>query len=434
MRYKKLLVATMSAVMVLSGCNTDKPEETSAVTEEATTTTTTAVTTTAASTTTAKVTTTATTTEEIEPEEEWHLEPFYDPELYEEPGFMIVGTTPKVFEIPAECNGEPVNRIYFRGTCDNLVTEKLVLPDTLEYIQSDPNWRSLTEICVSENSPYLSVDDGILYSKDKSVLYMYHSGRENVEFTVPDFVSSIADGAFENNLYLKKLTVSDNVLDIGSQAFHDSCLEEISLGNAVETIGIAAFWFCRDLKNIEVPASVKVVGEGCFEGCEKLETVILDSDPDSWGDDIFSHCFALTEVILNGVQKYICYDDGVLVAKNDAGEIVNVIRALPDTCPESYEMPKTAKRIDAHAFYGCKSLKTVIFPAEIDYEPMDGFCPYEGFIGCDNIKEVYVYSDKFRYSGGQMFPKGTVIHTYEGYPAAERAEKYGFKVVYLNNN
>ncbi|MBP3857329.1 MAG: hypothetical protein IK990_17125, partial [Ruminiclostridium sp.] len=100
----------------------------------------------------------------------------------------------------------------------------------------------------------------------------------------------------------------------------------------------------------------------------------------------------------------------------------------------SYEMPKTAKRIDAHAFYGCKSLKTVIFPAEIDYEPMDGFCPYEGFIGCDNIKEVYVYSDKFRYSGGQMFPKGTVIHTYEGYPAAERAEKYGFKVVYLNNN
>ncbi|MBP3855147.1 MAG: hypothetical protein IK990_05985, partial [Ruminiclostridium sp.] len=206
MRYKKLLVATMSAVMVLSGCNTDKPEETSAVTEEATTTTTTAVTTTAASTTTAKVTTTATTTEEIEPEEEWHLEPFYDPELYEEPGFMIVGTTPKVFEIPAECNGEPVNRIYFRGTCDNLVTEKLVLPDTLEYIQSDPNWRSLTEICVSENSPYLSVDDGILYSKDKSVLYMYHSGRENVEFTVPDFVSSIADGAFENNLYLKKLT------------------------------------------------------------------------------------------------------------------------------------------------------------------------------------------------------------------------------------
>ena len=37
MRYKKLLVAAMSAIMVLSGCNTDKPEETSAVTEEVTT-------------------------------------------------------------------------------------------------------------------------------------------------------------------------------------------------------------------------------------------------------------------------------------------------------------------------------------------------------------------------------------------------------------
>ena len=439
MRYKKMLAAVMSAVMVLAGCNAGAPADksveavttatdTSPVTEEVTTTTTMAEVTT----TSAALETTA--SEETPEEGEWHLEPFYDPELYEEPGFVIVGTTPKVFEIPAECNWEPVNRIYFRGTCDNLKTEKLILPDTLEYIQPDPNWRSLTEICVSENSPYLSVDDGILYSKDKSVLYMYPSGRENVEFTVPDFVSSIAKGAFENALYLKKITIPDTVLDIRSQAFRDSVLEEISLENAVETIGAGAFWACRKLKKIEIPASVKKVGEGCFEGCEKLETVILDSDPDSWGDDIFSHCFALKEVILNGTQKYICYDDGVLVNKNDAGEIVNVIRALPDTCPESYEMPKTAKRIDAHAFYGCKSLKTVIFPAEIDYEPMDGFCPYEGFIGCDNIKEVYVYSDKFRYSGGQMFPKGTVIHTYEGYPAAERAEKYGFKVVYLNNN
>lgn len=363
---------------------------------------------------------------------DWHLEPFYDPELYEEPGYIIVGSTPEELEIPAECNGDRVNRIYFRGTCDNTKTEKLLLPNTLEYIQSDLNWQSLTEIAVSENNPYLSESDGILYSKDKSVLYMYPSGREDTEFTVPDFVSSIADGAFENNLYLKKITVPDTVLDIGSLAFHDSCLEEISLGNAVETIGAGAFWFCRDLKKIEIPASVKEVGKDCFEGCEKLETVILDGDPDSWGDDIFSHCFALKEVILNGEQKRICYDNGVLVEKNDAGEIVSVIRALPDTCPESYEMPKTAKRIDAHAFYGCKSLKTVIFPAEIDYEPMDGFCPYEDFIGCDNIKEVYVYSDQFLYSGNQMFPRGTVIYTYEGYRAAERAEKYGFKVVYLD--
>ena len=38
MRYRKLLAAAMSAVMVLSGCNADKPVETSAATEEATTT------------------------------------------------------------------------------------------------------------------------------------------------------------------------------------------------------------------------------------------------------------------------------------------------------------------------------------------------------------------------------------------------------------
>ena len=56
MRYKKLLAASLSAAMVLSGCNADKPPETSAVTEEVTTTAATGVTTAAASTTTAAVT------------------------------------------------------------------------------------------------------------------------------------------------------------------------------------------------------------------------------------------------------------------------------------------------------------------------------------------------------------------------------------------
>ena len=64
MRYKKLLAATMSAVMILSGCNADKPAETSAVTEEVTTTITAEVTTVAATTTTSS--TTASKTEKSE--------------------------------------------------------------------------------------------------------------------------------------------------------------------------------------------------------------------------------------------------------------------------------------------------------------------------------------------------------------------------------
>ena len=64
MKYRTLLAAAISAVMVLSGCNTDKPAETSATAEEVTTSTTAEVTTTAesttSSTTTAKTTTTTT--------------------------------------------------------------------------------------------------------------------------------------------------------------------------------------------------------------------------------------------------------------------------------------------------------------------------------------------------------------------------------------
>lgn len=61
---KAITALTLCAALLLSGCNTNKPAETSAATEEATTTTTAAVTTTAESTTTA-VTTTAVTTPAI---------------------------------------------------------------------------------------------------------------------------------------------------------------------------------------------------------------------------------------------------------------------------------------------------------------------------------------------------------------------------------
>ncbi|MBP3857332.1 MAG: hypothetical protein IK990_17140 [Ruminiclostridium sp.] len=62
MKQKNIPLFALSAALLLSGCNADKPAETSVITGEVTTTTTAAVMITAASTTTASVTTTLTTT------------------------------------------------------------------------------------------------------------------------------------------------------------------------------------------------------------------------------------------------------------------------------------------------------------------------------------------------------------------------------------
>ena len=69
MRYKKMLAAVMTAVIVLSGCNTDTHAETSPVTEEVTTTEATTTTT------TATTTTSATTTAAPEPEKTYGIIP-----------------------------------------------------------------------------------------------------------------------------------------------------------------------------------------------------------------------------------------------------------------------------------------------------------------------------------------------------------------------
>ena len=80
---------------------------------------------------------------------------------------------------------------------------------------------NLHSIFVSSSNPFYSVQDGVLFNKDKTTLIMYLHTKKDSHYVVPDTVTNIADGAFVNCESLTSITIPDSVTSIGDEAFSD---------------------------------------------------------------------------------------------------------------------------------------------------------------------------------------------------------------------
>lgn len=89
-------------------------------------------------------------------------------------------------------------------------------------------------------------------------------------------VTGIGKKAFQDNKYLKKITISKYVTGIGTYAFK-GCkkLTTITLPQSVQTIGDGAFYQCTGLKKVTVGKSLKVIGKSAFQNCKNLRTLTL---------------------------------------------------------------------------------------------------------------------------------------------------------------
>ena len=140
--------------------------------------------------------------------------------------------------------------------------------------------RSLTSIVVEENnSKYDSRDNcNAIIEKSSNTLIF---GFKNT--TIPDSVTSIGDGAFDDCSSLTSITIPDSVTSIGNWAFFIcSSLTSITIGNSVTSIGTNAFHSCIGLTSITIPYSVTSIGDGAFFGCISLTSINFKGTMDQW--------------------------------------------------------------------------------------------------------------------------------------------------------
>lgn len=118
----------------------------------------------------------------------------------------------------------------------------------------------LQSLTVNSFNSYYSSVDGVLYNKEKTILYIYPFGKSGTSFVVPSTVRSIYN--FSHNRNLKSVIIPNGVTSIRMSAFEScSMLESVFIPKSVTNIGSGAFEKCNALKSVKVdnPVPVKLI-------------------------------------------------------------------------------------------------------------------------------------------------------------------------------
>ena len=104
-------------------------------------------------------------------------------------------------------------------------------------------------------------------------------------------VVGIADGAFEKNTLITKVSMGSNVRYVGKRAFAGcTSIKSLKLSKNLITIKEGAFEGCTLIKKISLPKKLQYVEKDAFSGCTGVKKITLDKALISIGDRAFKGC------------------------------------------------------------------------------------------------------------------------------------------------
>lgn len=195
-----------------------------------------------------------------------------------------------------------------------------------------------------------------------------HLVQESV-IKIPETVSIIGEGAFENENCVEKLIIPDNVKIIEKDAFKGSHIFEIEMGNGVVFIGECAFENLYTGSDINLSAELKYIGKGAFRFVRfynESHTIRIPSSVIKIEDNAFE-CSEFSEIILDEGIKEIGMEalSGASIENiSIPGSVANINERLFDGCYElkGVKLNNGIKRIKDYAFWGCDALEKIEFP------------------------------------------------------------------------
>ena len=150
--------------------------------------------------------------------------------------------------------------------------------------------------------------DGLVYAG--KVAYTYKGTMpSNTSIVLEEGTLGIADYAFEGCTGLTSITIPDSVTSIGGGAFLGCTgLTSVTIGGSVTSIGSSAFRNCTGLTRVTIPDSVTSIGENAFQNCTGLTSITIGGSVTSIGSTAFYGCKGLTSITIpNSVTSIDSY-------------------------------------------------------------------------------------------------------------------------------
>ncbi len=163
------------------------------------------------------------------------------------------------------------------GSCaflDCYSLRELTIPRGVTEIGACPvsNCTALSSLTVEEGNPSYKAEGNCLIEKRSGTLI-----GVGVDAVLPDdgSIRKIGDEVFAG-LPVKDVVIPEGVTVIGDGAFQDcAALESVTLPRSLRYIGSYAFAYCESLASVDIPGGVVQIDDGVFRDCVSLKTVRL---------------------------------------------------------------------------------------------------------------------------------------------------------------
>lgn len=191
------------------------------------------------------------------------------------------------------------------------------IPATAKYVTGNPfrGCTSLQKIKVHPQNPYYFTDDeGVMfgpwvyegepqYEDSNYSLNAYPCGRTAESYTIPSVVNGhninrVWSSSFRSAKNLKSVEIPASLEILGAYAFEETGLTELYIPDTVTKINSGLFENCTDLKSVRLPSGVTEIPYGFFAGCKSLNNVEFGENITTLAIYAFKDCASLTNLVL----------------------------------------------------------------------------------------------------------------------------------------
>ncbi len=300
-----------------------------------------------------------------------------------------------------------VKRLGMHSFSGSALSE-LNIPASVEVIDDMPfvNCDYMTRYNVAEENQNFCSVDGVLFSKDKSVLIAYPLAKveEDLTYTIPETVTEVKGYAFSRANLIACVNFGSNVKSIGDECFFNcASLTTVNFNDSLEFIGGGAFQHCNLIETVSLPDSITKIrplaffDTGYYNNLENWENDLLYS-----GKCLISgeYCIMDEEWEVEEerfVEGAVEIKEGTTVIAGNAFSWFNW-----DSAITSVSFPTSLKYINEYAFSSCEGLTEIKLKSNVEWID-DGAFSY-----CKNLANV-ILGDNIKAIGLDAFYQTSYI-------------------------